>query len=119
MDVDYKYSYKDPTETGYKRFKLTKKQHNQLFPNRKVRWFCRYEYFYNDWYVLLHQFTNWKGIVVNTLLAPVLVLMYGIVEMKREYKRLYNEKELGAFSSNTVRSKSEKYDEIMNIINRT
>ena len=117
--LDYKYTYEDPLKRGHKQFKLTKKQHNELFPRRKIRWTDKYEYYYNEYHVILHRFTNIQTKILLTILFPVMLIAHGIVNFKeliREYKRLYKEKKYGSFVSDHISKGTSKYDEIMRII---
>lgn len=101
----------------YRQFKLTKKQHNGLFPYRQIKWKDRYEYFYNDKCVLINRFCNWKGVLLYTILFPVYVLIVGlgnIQELLDEYSRLYNQKK--AFESDSIQSGTRNYNKIMRII---
>lgn len=115
------YQYRDPLKQGYKKFKLTTKQHNELFKYRKKKWYSKYEYYYNENQILLHGFTNKFAIVINTILFPLIVLVNGIGNIKEiidDFKRLYNEKKYGSFTSDHVWSVTEKYNQIMEIINK-
>lgn len=114
------YIYKNPIDNGYTQFKLSKKQHNQLFEYRQIKWYDRYEYYYNDKLVEIHKFCNNAFIIVSTLLFPFAVLFYGIGNIKKcwhDFKELYHQKRTGSFSSDNINYKSEKYKKIMEIIN--
>lgn len=111
------YIYKSPLEQGYKQFKLTKKQHNKLFKNRLIKWCDRYEYYYNNNEVILHRFGNWKAIIIQTILFPVYLLLYGYIDIKDEFKEIYNQKKYGAFLSDSVTNGSNLYKEIIENIN--
>lgn len=114
-----KYVYKNPIEQGYIKFKLTKKQHNQLFKYRQIKWCDKYEYYYNEHYVILHKFYNKKSIILATILFPIWVLLNGLVNIKEtwiELIKLYNQKKYGSFGGDDVSNGSETYDKIMKII---
>lgn len=114
-----KYIYKDPLDQGYKQFKLTKKQHNKLFPNRQRTWKSRFEYYYNDNNVILHLFTSRLAIILNLILFPLSVLLNGLREFKEvaeSHKKLLNEKKYGSFSSDDIWKSSDLYSEIMEVI---
>nr|WP_145401713.1 hypothetical protein [Paenibacillus xylanexedens] len=120
-----RYTYRNPVERGYKRFKLSKKQHNYLFPKRKMKWNTRYEYYYNDERVIMQRFTSFTAIVVTTILFPVLILFAGLSNFKEaitEMKWLFNEKKYGKFSEDWInrynydkgsKVENEKYSNIM------
>lgn len=40
-----KYKYSNPIERGYTMFRLTKRQHNNLFKYRQIKWSDRYDYY--------------------------------------------------------------------------
>lgn len=114
-----KYVYKNPLDEGYKKFKLTKKQHNQLFKHRQIMWFDKYEYYINEHGVLLHKFYNWKVIILYTIFFPIVVLLNGIANFKEcctEMKKLYNQKKYGYFISDYIHSGTETYEQIKNLI---
>lgn len=116
-----KYNYVSPLEQGYKQFKLTRKQHNKLFKRRKKKWYDKYEYYYDEYAVMLHKFRNLQGIIFQTIIFPVYLLLYGLFHFKeiiREYKGLYNQKKYGSFSSDYAYKGSNTYREVMKIINQ-
>lgn len=97
---DYKYT--NPIENGYKQFKLTKKDHNLLFEHRKMKWYNRYEYYYNENEVIIQRFATIPFIISCTLLFPVGIFMTGYSDALYELKRLYNQKKYGSFSSDNI-----------------
>jgi hypothetical protein len=115
-----KYIYKNPLENGYKQFKLTRKQHNELFKFRKLKWTDKYEYYYNDKNILIHKFASISVIILVTVLFPINLLLYGlkdINEIIEEYKKMYNQKKYGSFVSDSIWSNTDTYKEIISIIN--
>lgn len=117
---DYKYVYKNPLDQGCQQFKLTRKQHNALFKYRQMKWYHRYEYYYNEHKIIMHRFVNIYGIILQTIMFPILVLLEGLGDIKQiieEYKKLYNQKKYGSFRGDNIWSDSDKYKEIMNLIN--
>lgn len=122
---EFVYTYDDPLDRGYKQFKLTKKQHNKLFPKRKIKWNTRYEYYFNKDRVILQRFTSYKAIILTTVMFPVLILFAGLYNIKEaitELKCMYNEKKYGKFSEEWItkgqfrKGDDEKYWEIINLI---
>jgi hypothetical protein len=114
------YVYKNPLNNGFKQFKLTKKQHNQLFKYRQIKWYDTYKYYYNDKVIELHKFYNWKAIVISTILFPISILFEGLGNIKdsiKSIKKMYNQKETGYFSGDSIWKDSELYNKIMEIIN--
>lgn len=114
-----KYKYIDPISMGYFQFKLTKKQHNDLFKYRKIRWFDRYEYYYNENSIILHKFVNKKTVLMFTLWLPIFMILGGMMNAKEIWKELmglYRQKENGSFSSDSIPKNSSKYEQLMSII---
>ncbi len=114
-----KYVYRNPLDNGYKKFKLSKKQHNEIFKRRKIKWIDRYEYYYDDKQILLHKFYNPLVVGLSTLLFPNTVLFQGIANIKecwKDLKSLYNQKKTGSFIGDSISYKTETYDKVMDII---
>lgn len=115
------YQYTNPLDNGYKQFKLTKKQHNQLFKNRQIKWYDKYEYYYNNKLILLHKFYNWQAVLLNTIMFPLTVLVEGLGDIKeiiKDIKSLFNQKKYGSFISNGIWSNTDLYDDVMKIIKK-
>jgi hypothetical protein len=115
------YKYKNLLEQGYKQFKLTKKQHNELFPICCKKVWNKFEYYYNDNHIILHQFASPIVIVLTVIVFPIIVLINGfgnIKEIIREYRDAFNQKKYGNFISDTVWSNTETYNKIMKIIGK-
>ena len=96
------YQYRSPLEDGYIKVHLSRKDHNMLFPNRKVKWCHSYEYYYKQNAFRFDRFTSIWGKIVNVLLFPFYVLMRGldsIDKLFQEYRSMFNEKKYGAFCS--------------------
>jgi hypothetical protein len=113
------YKYRSPVENGYIKFKLTKKQHNEIFKRRKMRWTDKYEYYYNDNSIILEKLVNWKGVLLYTIFFPIVVLLAGLMNIKEAWRELiilYKQKEKGSFVSDNASSKSEIYQKVMKII---
>lgn len=117
--METKYVYKNPEDIGYKRFKLSKKQHNQIFKHRQMTWMDRYEYYYDDKRVILYKFYNPLNVGLNTLFFPIAVLANGFKHIKecwKDLKNLYHQKESGSFVSDNIWRDSETYNKIMDIV---
>ncbi len=113
------YTYKDPLKNGYKKVKLTKKQHNKLLPNTKIKWSERYEYYISDDAFITHRFAGilWKILITITL--PLWVLFHGIEnfkELMNEYLDLFKEKKVGNFLERRALAGTDRYKEIKTII---
>lgn len=107
------YKYKSPVKDGYLKFNLSKKIHNKLLKHRRIRWFDKYEYFYNDKQIILHRFTNILGIILETIAFPLIIFMEGYPDAKHILKRLYKQKKYGAFTSDNIYSRHNLYNEIL------
>jgi hypothetical protein len=115
------YQYTNPIDKGYTKFKLTKKQHNEIFKNRQIKWMGKCEYYYNENQIIIHSFTNWKAILLSTILFPVFVLIHGLGNVKEvwgELKSLYNQKESGSFVSEHIWKTENRFNQIMDIIKK-
>lgn len=114
-----KYEYKCPTEKGYTKINIAKKQHNEYFLRRQIKWHDKYEYYINDHCILLCRFNNWKLIVVMTLFLPFLILIEGLGNIKEtweDYTGLFKQREKGKFSSDHYRGVL--FDEIKELHNK-
>lgn len=113
------YQYRCLTERGYTRFKITKKQHNEIFKNRKIKWTDRYEYYYNENNIIMHKFYSKKLIVLFTILFPLIVLFTGISNIKESYsdlKRMLNQKKYGSFVSEYVHKQEAEFEKLRSVI---
>ena len=75
MTNKVQYQYVDPIKNGYKKFKLTRKQHNELFPkkqikNRSIDWKSKYEYYYNDDRIIMERLATLPAKIFVTILYP-------------------------------------------------
>jgi len=115
------YIYTNPLDEGYKQFKLTKKQHNELFQYRQIQWRDKYEYYYNENHIIMHKFVNLPSKILITILFPIFLLIYGIGNFKElieEMKRGYNQKKYGSFTGDDIYKGSTTYNKVMEIINK-
>ena len=102
------YQYQSPLDNGYIKVHLSWKDHNTLFPNRKVKWCHTYEYYYQQNSFRLDRFTSVLGKIVTLLMFPYYVIMGGlgfIPTLFEEYRKMFNEKKYGGFSSDFVYNK--------------
>lgn len=115
------YRYKCPTEIGYEKFKLTRKQHNKIFTWRKVNMFTKCEYFYNDKSIRIQFFTSVLGKIFALVYSPLAIVIHGvssIKEIKKEIKGIFNEKGTGKFSSESYWNNGygQTYAKVMEIV---
>lgn len=61
-----------------KSYSLTRKQHNKLFPRRRVNPFFSYKYTVMEDSLELHKQVTWQGKLTFILVAPVLILLDGL-----------------------------------------
>lgn len=113
-----KFKYQSPTERGFTQYKMSRKEHNRLFKNRKMPWYARAEYYVNQdkTHILIHKYTNIWGIIANTLLFPAVVVMAGLSNwksIKRDYYELFNERETGSFTPEDIYRDKEFVDAML------
>lgn len=104
--MSHKYEYQCPTELGYVKFKLSRKDNNRILKYRKRNIFSKIEAFYQEDKILLYYSANLLGIIVTLLLFPYYLLVHGLSnfgEMIEEYKELFNQKKYGNFTDELVR----------------
>lgn len=110
------YIYECPTKRGYKRFKITNKQQNNLFKHRQSKFFIKYEYYINGKEILMYQIPTAFACVLSTLLFPIGLLLGGVLHYKATYKSMVSDmwkcKENGAFISDHI-YKGETYDSLI------
>ena len=116
-NMENKYKYENPLDLGYKSFKLTRKQHNAIFEHRQIRWFDKYEYYYDDKQIILHKFYSFSAVILSTVAFPIGIFINGYSEAKDDLSRMWHQKERGSFISDPVRYKTTKYNKIIDIIN--
>lgn len=114
-----KFKYRDPVEKGYIKFKLTKMQHNEIFKNRKITWADKYEYYYNEKSIILHRLTNYKAVLLCTLMFPIIILFDGLSNVKEacvDLLELYKQKKSGSFVIEHVYKHEKRYALVMEVI---
>jgi len=81
-------SYKDQVKDGYIQVKLSKKQHNELFAKRRIKFGQKYEYYLSDNEFIMYSFPNIFMVLLITLAFPILVLINGIKDFKELCKEI-------------------------------
>ena len=112
------YKYEDPLERGYQKIFLTKKQHNELFPKRKMRWHDKYDHYIKEDDFLMECTKNKLFIVMATLLLP-LVMLLSLIQSKEifnEYKSLFKQKSLGNFTLDNLSSETKTFQKIRQLV---
>lgn len=76
--------------------KISKKEHNKLFPNRKYKWYSSYKIFDDTQKreLEMYHYINLLGKITFTLLLPVLVLLMGLVPACKEFKEVWSGKDI-------------------------
>lgn len=115
------YVFKYTEANGFKQVNVSKRDHNQVFKNRRIKWYEKYEYFLNeetDQFVMIN-LTNLPAKLLSTALYPVALILNGVVnykELNREIYNMWNQKETGSFSGDASYRRNDGWDEIMAII---
>lgn len=113
------YQYIDPTLSGYRRVKLSKADHRRLLPNHPLKWHKRFEYYICDTDLLVHCFVSPPAIVLNTLLFPIALLLYGVANFKevwRDHAKTLRQKHYGSFTSDKVWARCEAFDDFLRAV---
>lgn len=120
--VDYKYKFEYTKENGYREATLPNKLQDNLFKYRKSNWRKKYVYFVNEDIGVIEMcaFCPVYLKIIGTLLYPVWLLLYGVSnykEINKEISDIWNEKERGKFSGDTISKtmnvNSNLYDEVL------
>ena len=92
------YRYKNPLDDGY--IKVSKTKYREIIPNYKSK--PKYEVYENETCYLIHQFEPLWVVIVNILLLPILIIAYGVLNVKETFIDLYKlifQKKTGSFIS--------------------
>lgn len=104
---DYKYEFKYTKDNGYHEATLSNKLQDKLFKYRKSSYKTKYVYFVNEdiGVIQMCAFCPMYLKIIGTLLYPIWLLLYGVgnyKEVNKEISDVWNEKELGKFSGDTI-----------------
>lgn len=83
------------------KLKISRKQYKKVFPNNKISVFDKVEGYLFEGKIKLQTLTRTFAKVLELLLCPILIIIYGVIEWKRMIGNLINERQRGHFSSNT------------------
>lgn len=116
------YSYKNPINNGFVKFKLTKKEYNKIFNNNKINFFHKIDCYYSEEKntIKIEKFINNFSIFINILMFPFVFILYGVLNYKKtinEYKIMLNQKKYGKFISYTFFDNDPSYHKILKKIN--
>jgi hypothetical protein len=96
------YQYKDPVEFGMTKVSISRKQHNEIFPLRKVHFMQKYHYYIDDNKMTMQCLTSFLGKTYAICIAPLAVIMHGVISYYKEVSDVLNEKEKGKFVEETI-----------------
>lgn len=117
MSNKSKYQYKDPVDYGMKRVKLSRKDHDLIFPKRKLNLFQRYEYYIDDNKLTMQSYTNFLGKTWAIVIAPVAIIFYGAITYFKEAHEVFNERKKGAFVEETVfKGRNGSYEKVAHAV---
>jgi hypothetical protein len=100
----------------YKRFKLTKAQHNELFPARRMKWSDSYLYYKTHDEIIVMRITNIIGRVAVTVAFPFLLLLNGLAntkEMWGELKDIWNPIRRKSYTTDNCWHTSDTFKKVM------
>lgn len=111
----YVYTYKSPEDLGYKRVKLPKKEFERVIKtyDREIKWYNSYAVYENEDEYRVERFTSLPAGILNMLLIPVSVIIYGVHNWSDIWKDCYSTfsksyaRRKGSFSSFTVKKTSD------------
>ena len=116
----YKYEFKYTKDNGYREATLSNKLQDKLFKYRKSSYKTKYVYFVNEdiGVIQMCAFCPMYLKIIGTLLYPIWLLLYGVgnyKEVNKEISDVWNEKERGKFSGDTIwkREGSNLYEELL------
>lgn len=95
------YKYKNPLKEGYR--KVPKNKYKEII--NQYNWKAKYEVYENDNCYLINQFEPFWIVLVNIILLPLLIILYGVFETKEIFADIYGlmfQKKTGSFLSMTV-----------------
>lgn len=112
-----KFKYTNPVDMGFKKIKLTSKQHKEIFKTyyNDRSWRTHVEYYMNDSCVYVHTFSSWILILLAILLFPASCFMCGVIDAWNETKRLFSQKKSGNYNNHIYYNTSDVYKSIINI----
>jgi hypothetical protein len=112
------YEYKNLIEDGYVRIYLTKKEHNIIFKNFRLKFFESAEYYHSDinGTIIIQKYISNLATLIEVILFPISLLFFGISNFKeivKELKKLIYKKKYGSFQQETVYKRNPEYSKIL------
>lgn len=100
------YKYECPTDRGYAKFRIRRKDQNRIFKYRKWIWSINHDYYVKGNHIIMQKIPNIYGCIASTLLLPAGILLEGIANTKETYHdmvtRVWQAKKYGSFSSDDI-----------------
>lgn len=107
------YTYIDPITKGFKRIKVSRRNHNKIFKYRK-RTFIKdlmntTEYYENDECIQVQNVPSLFGKILLLFISPLLILFYGVTNKENytDIKRTLFAKKYGAFTADRIWKKEQ------------
>ncbi|EJG0999625.1 hypothetical protein C4G52_RS22205 [Vibrio parahaemolyticus] len=112
------YEFQYTKENGYQQVQVSKKDHNAMFEYRQIKWYQKYEYYFNEerGHFVMICLTSFPAKLVNLLGYPVMLLLHGLAnykEINQEISDQWHEKERGHFSGDGCYRTSKDWGAIM------
>lgn len=108
-------SYKHPLERGFVQFKVPKKDHNEIFEHRQIKWTCRYEYFISENSIEMHKYISLRAKLVNVLLYPLNLILYGLSSFKDvndDFYKIWFQRKTASYSSDYISKNHNSYNKL-------
>lgn len=108
------YEYKYTKENGYKRVYPSRRLIKQTLPNRTLHWTKSLHFLVSDSEIVIETHLSYKAAVLNFLLFPVAIFIYGLSRTKEVWKDTMetlpcNAKKVGCFSVDCIKRGSGEY----------
>lgn len=116
------YEYESPVTHGAEVIRVSRKEHNQIFPKRKQRFGMKVEYyFFREHHTLkIQYFISWwaKALLMTIAFIPA-VLIDGIPRTIKAFGDAIHERKRGKFQEDVIFTKCVNVDErLTEILNR-
>ena len=115
------YQYINPTEKGFIRVPVTRRQHNKLLPNRKRRFGVKVEYYWKaETRTFEAQYLHywWMKVCLTVFMTIPAVIMQGLPETARDIGNLVHERKRGKFSADRSFLRDERDSELLEFITK-
>lgn len=118
---EYQYTYIDPLKENFKKFSISKKEHNKIFKRFKLGIFQSAEYYYSEERQVfkIYKFANKFFVILNIIIFPFNLIFYGFANFKElltAYKKMIFQKKYGSFSQQNVYSNHPEYQTLHSLL---